>query len=57
MQWYERSTYPKQKGHVELVDKVSKDNTFNGMKSFFMAKFNDKGKCVVYPNTLTARKW
>ena len=46
-----------QNGHRELVVKVSQQKTFLGRKSYFKAKFNKNGRCVVYPHTSTALKW
>ena len=48
---------PGQPGHRELVERVSSQKIYTGTKSFFKAKFNKKGKCIVYPHTSTVRKW
>jgi len=48
---------PGEDGHRELVDAVSQQQAFLGRKSFFKAKFDKKGRCVVYPRTSTALKW
>jgi hypothetical protein len=48
---------PGQPGHHELVEKVSSQKIFLGRKSYFKAKFNKKGKCIVYPHTSNAQKW
>ena len=47
-----------QSGHRELVEKVTSQTIFVGRKSYFKAKFNKKGKCVVYPHTSSGYyKW
>jgi len=47
-----------QSGHRELVEKVTSQTIFVGRKSYFKAKFNKKGKCVVYPHTSSGyHKW
>jgi len=48
---------PGQNGHRELVEKVSQQRTFLGRKSYFKAKFDEKGSCRVYLHTTTALKW
>jgi hypothetical protein len=48
---------PDQNGHRELVEKVSHQKTFLGGKSYFKAKFNEKGRAIVYLHTSTALKW
>lgn len=48
----------RQSDHRELVEKVTSQTIFVGRKSYFKAKFNKKGKCVVYPHTSSGYyKW
>mmetsp|Transcript_12518 Transcript_12518/g.31524 ORF Transcript_12518/g.31524 Transcript_12518/m.31524 type:complete len:371 (+) Transcript_12518:630-1742(+) len=48
---------PGSSGHRELVEKVSQQQAFLGRKSFFKARFNEKGKCLVYLPTSAALQW
>lgn len=48
---------PGQAGHKALVEKVTEQKAFLGKKSYFKAKFNDKGDCIVFPHTSSALKW
>lgn len=48
---------PGRAGHKELVEKVANEPAFEGRKSFFKAKFNTDGKCVVFPHTSAMLKW
>ena len=48
---------PGKRGHRKLVDKVSKDTTFLGEKSYFRAKFNDNKICTVLSQTSSAFQW
>lgn len=60
---YDRSRYccfylpPGSAGHKELVAKVGEDRAFEGRKSFFKAKFNADGKCVVFLHTSAVKTW
>ena len=44
-------------GHKELVEKIATEKAFMGRKSYFRAKFNSDGQCVVFPHTSTMLKW
>jgi len=48
---------PGENGHRELVEKVSEQQTFLGRKSFFKARFDEQGRCVVNVNSSAALKW
>lgn len=60
---YDESRYcnfklaPGSLGHKELVEKIATEKAFMGKKSYFRAKFNTEGKCVVFPHTSTMLKW
>jgi hypothetical protein len=45
---------PGEDGHRELVEKVSLQQTFIGRESFFRARFDEQGRCVVYINSTAA---
>jgi hypothetical protein len=44
-------------GHKELSEKVAQEKAFDGKKSYFLAKFNAKGKCVVFLHTSRMQEW
>jgi hypothetical protein len=48
---------PGSAGHKELAKKVAEEKAFDREKSFFWAKFNDKGKCVIFLHTSRMQEW
>lgn len=48
---------PESAGHKELTEKVAQEKTVDGKKSFFLAKFNAEGQCVVFLHTSRMQEW
>ena len=48
---------PNQVGFSELKEKVKAENAYVGKKAYLKASFGEDGKCTMYLNETSLKKW